>query len=179
VKILDFAFALGKLKKLKRAGWVAYKVSDSESVAEHSFRLAVLAMFLAPKVGANVEKSIKMALIHDIGEAEIGDIIAYRGKKKVLKNLTAKIALERKELLEVLKLVEEDDMIKLFDEYEKGETKEAKFLKQLDKLEMAIQAYEYEKQHKINLGEFFETTEFFVKNKFLKQVLIGLKKLRG
>jgi putative hydrolases of HD superfamily len=177
VKVLDFAFVLGKLKKIKRTGWVKFRIPNPESVAEHSFRLAVLVTFLAPQVGANTEKSIKMALIHDLGEAEIGDVITTRGKK-VIVNLSKKIAKERKALLKILNLLDKEEYIKLFDEYEENKTKEAKLVKQLDELEVAIQAYEYEKEHKIDLSEFFESNRSVIKDNYLKKILSALEKLR-
>lgn len=79
MEILEFALTLGKLKTLKRSGWIRNNIKNPERVTEHSFRVAVLAMILAPKVGADVNRSVKMALIHDIGEAEIGDIITRKG----------------------------------------------------------------------------------------------------
>ncbi len=64
--LIKFAKIVGKLKRLKRTGWVKNNIIDPESVAEHSFRLAVLTMVLAPKVGVDQLKTTKMALIHDL-----------------------------------------------------------------------------------------------------------------
>lgn len=132
-----------------------HNIPFPESVAEHSFRVAVLAMFLTPTLGADVNKSVKMALLHDIGEAETGDIITVRGKK-ILNNLPAKQEKERNALKTILSLINEKEYLKLFDEFEENKTKEAQLVKQLCRLVMAIQAYEYEKEHNINLQEFFE-----------------------
>lgn len=177
MKVLDFAFVLGKLKKIKRTGWIRNHIPNPESVAEHSFRMSVLAMILAPKIGADINKSVKMALIHDIGEAEIGDIVTRRGIKD-LPNLKEKIKIERESLLKILSLAESAEYVKLFDEFEENKTIEAKFVKQLDKLEMAIQAIEYEKEHKINLQEFFDHTESLTTDKDLKEILNHILKLR-
>jgi len=57
-------------------------------------------------------------------------------------------------------------------------TPEAKIFWQLDKLEMAIQAYEYEKEQKINLEEFFETSEMYIRHPLLRQIFNDLLKLR-
>ena len=126
MKILDFALILGKLKRLKRTGWVRSNVPSPESVAEHSFRLAVLAMFLAPKFKADVNKCVKMALVHDIGEAETGDIVTKRGKN-ILTTFKDKILKERKALSKILSVIDREDFIKLFDEYEEGKTKESAY----------------------------------------------------
>lgn len=175
--IIKFAKIIGKLKGLKRTGWVKHRVSDPESIAEHSFRVAVLAMVLAPKIKVDQLKSVKMALIHDIGEAEIGDIVTKKGFI-ILPNLKEKKEVERKAVKRILQLIDKEEYIKLFDEFEENKTKEAKFIKQLDKLEMSIQASEYEDQQNLDLEEFFEDTRIVVADKYLKEILEKLEKIR-
>lgn len=177
MKILDFAFILGKLKKTKRTGWVREKVPNPESVAEHSFRMAVLAMIFAPSIGADPVKTIKMALVHDIGEAETGDIVTARGMNAGL-NLEDKIIKERKAFLKIFSLINGDEYVQLFDEFENNQTKEAKLVKQLDKLEMAIQALEYEQEHNINLQEFFDHANSIIIDKNIKKIMSQILKLR-
>lgn len=177
MKLIEFALTIGKLKKLKRTGWVQYGIPDSESVAEHIFRLTTLTMVLARKVGADPDRSVKMALIHDLGEATIGDIITRRGKR-VLSNSKRKREIERAALESILSLVDAREYTALFDEYEAQITKEARFVFQLDKLEMAIQAYEYEKKYTLNLEEFFESARSVVQDKPLVEVLDDIEKLR-
>lgn len=177
MELLNFALTIGKLKKLKRTGWMRYGIPDSERVAEHIFRLAILTMFLANKVGVNPDKSVKMALIHDLGEATIGDIVTRRGKK-ILSNTKQKLEKERVALEAILSLVDAQEYTALFDEYEEQKTKEAQFVYQLDKLEMAIQAYEYEKEHDIDLEEFFESAHSVVQEKDLVKILSDIEILR-
>ena len=177
MKILDFAFFLGKLKQTKRTGWVREKVPNPESVAEHSFRMAVLSMILAPKIGVDATKAIKMTLIHDIGEAEIGDIVTSRGTH-VQRNLQNKITAERKSLVKLLSLVDGDEYIQLFDEFVKNKTKAAQFVKQIDKLEMAIQALEYELEYHIDLQEFFDDANSKIQNKNIKKIMEDIFDLR-
>jgi len=174
---INFALTVGKLKKLKRTGWIRHGIPDSESVAEHIFRLAILTMFLANKVGVDSDKSLKMALIHDLGEATIGDIVTRRGKK-VLSNTKQKLDKERAALDTILSLVDAEEYTDLFDEYKEQKTKEAQFVYQLDKLEMAIQAYEYEKEHGVDLEEFFESAHSVVQEKALVKILADIEKLR-
>lgn len=177
MKILDFAFVLGSLKKTKRTGWVREKVPNPESIAEHSFRMAVLAMILAPKVEANTTKAIKMALVHDIGEAEIGDIVTTRGIQ-VQPNLQDKIENERKALVQILNLVEGEEYVEIFDEFEKNQTIEARLVKQIDKLEMAIQALEYENEHKLNLQEFFDDANSKIHDENVRKIMNEILELR-
>lgn len=177
MKLLDFAFIIGKLKTLKRTGWIREKIPDPESIAEHSFRTAVLALVIAPKIGADVNKSVKMALIHDIGEAKIGDVVTRRGKNTI-PNVSTKIAKERIALEEIFSLVDTKNYLELFNEFEQNKTKEARLVKQLDKLEMGIQAYEYEKKYGINLEEFFDDVRTAAKDNFIKTLVKELEYLR-
>lgn len=177
MKILDFAFVLGKLKKTKRTGWVRENVQNPESIAEHSFRMAVLTMILAPKVGADSTRTIKMALVHDIGEAEIGDIVTTRGVK-VQSNLKDKIQNERQALKQIINLIEGTEYLELFDEFEANQTREAKLVKQIDKLEMAIQALEYEQEYDINLQEFFDDANSKILNESIKEIMREILELR-
>lgn len=60
-----------KCKRLKRTGWVKSQIPDPETVAEHSFRVSLLAMILAPQFKVDQTKVTKMALIHDLGELRL------------------------------------------------------------------------------------------------------------
>jgi putative hydrolase of HD superfamily len=179
MKILELAEITGKLKKTKRTGWLRYSINDPESVADHSYRVALLAMLLGPKMGVDSEKVVKMALIHDLGEAIIGDIVTVSGNKR-LSNITEKLKKERQAMIQILSLTEnEKEYLELFDEYEENKTKEAKLVKQLDRVEMAIQAAEYEKDNNINLEEFFQTADAEVSNNYLKSILSAIRKSRN
>ncbi len=158
MNILKFSEIIGNLKRLKRTGWVKNNITNSETVAEHSFRLAILVMVFAPQGGVDQLKAIKMALIHDVGEAEIGDIVTQHGQEPV-KQLMEKLGKEREAVQQIFSLLDTTEYLSLFDEFEENKTPEAKLVKQLDKLEMALQAYEYEKQQNINLEPFFENVK--------------------
>lgn len=152
--LLEFGKEVGKLKRLPRAGWVANNVANPETVAEHSFRLAVLAMVLAPQFGADQLKAMKMALVHDIGEAEIGDVIVTYGDQ-ILEDHSNKISNEKAAFANIFSLIEGDEYTALFDEFEAQQTPEAKLVKQLDKIEMSMQALEYEEEQPVHLDPFF------------------------
>lgn len=142
-KILKFLEEVGKLKAIAREGWKVRGIKDCESVAEHTFRAALLAMLLSDLEKCNTKKVLKMSLLHDLPESQVGDITRrssnYRQKReiekkamsKILKNLPGKL---RKEYMQ------------LWEEYRKGRTREAKLVKYADKLEMLLQAREYAKQ---------------------------------
>jgi putative hydrolases of HD superfamily len=177
MKLIQFFENVGKLKTIKRTGWVKAKVPSPESVAEHSFRTAVMAMILAPKIGADVNKSLKMALIHDIGEAKIGDLIVMKGKN-YLPNASEKKVKEAEAFRQIMEDVNGEEYITLFNEFEENETKEARLVKELDKLEMAMQALEYEDAFGLNLEEWFENSRTLIKSKEIAEILREIEKLR-
>ena len=88
--ISDFFFQIAGLKLLPRSGWkIKLGLTDSESVAEHSYMMSVMAMFLTDLKNLNSEKVIKMSILHDWAESKIGDFmpdeIGY-DKKSELEN---------------------------------------------------------------------------------------------
>jgi len=151
-ELMDFFHEVGKLKEVKRQGWVVSGVSDGESSAEHSFRFAIMAMVLGQDAGVDVCKAIKMGLVHDLAESRIGDIITWKGfhmgdEEKLKKERTAMESMTQP-LGEVGK-----EIMRLWEEFEARKTPEAKFAKEIDKLEMVFQAFEYERTRKgLNSG---------------------------
>src|SRR5258708_18887486 len=65
---------MGYLKQVKRAGWGMLGIPHPESVAEHSFRTAILGYILASLAGADPQKTATMCLFHDTAEARTGDL---------------------------------------------------------------------------------------------------------
>jgi putative hydrolase of HD superfamily len=127
--------AAGKLKRIKRQGWLdaGIPAERAESVADHCFRTALLVAFLSdPDI--NQAKALKMALVHDLGEAEVGDLTprSHVPKKK-------KAQMEEK----AVAALEEPEVLSLWREFEEGKSPEAKAVRQADRYERVIQAMEY------------------------------------
>lgn len=140
--VLEFLRSAGKLKLVPRAGWVQRGVKNPESVAEHSYRVAVIAMLLCGLQKRSAEKAVKIALLHDLQEALVGDIT------KKSENYEEKKAVERKAIEEILGALPDrlrKEYAKLWKEYAEQKTKEARLVKQADRLELLFQAREYEK----------------------------------
>lgn len=171
INILDFFSTVNKLKDVARAGWPFHGVPNGESVADHSFQVAIMAMFLAPKAGVDQTKSVIMALIHDIGESLIGDEITEHGDLD-LPNSTQKQTNERNAIQSILNKAGMNNYLEIFDEFEENKTPEAQFVKQLDKLETAIQARQYEILNGLDLSEFYVNAKRHVTNPILVQILI-------
>ena|SRR3989344_5153051 len=92
--LMKFIFDVGKLKETKRTGWIVQGIKNPESVAEHTYRVAMICMVLAKKFKLNENKLLKMSLIHDLAEELVGDIVLEKGNKKVSNtktNLSKKI----------------------------------------------------------------------------------------
>ena len=72
--IAKYLYEMGYLKQVKRAGWGMLGIPQLESVAEHSFRTAILGYILASLAGADPERTATMCLFHDTAEARTGDL---------------------------------------------------------------------------------------------------------
>ena len=130
---IDFLTKIEILKCNTRHSWTSS--GRQESVAEHSWRLAVMAMLCADEYPElDISKVIKMCLIHDWGEAITGDIPAF--VKTVQNELDEDVAVTK--LLSVLPADIQIELQLLFDEMNARETPEAKLFKSLDNLEALI-----------------------------------------
>ncbi|MEU4624763.1 HD domain-containing protein [Actinoplanes sp. NPDC023801] len=70
----DFLYEAGVLKRTERSGWPLARMANRESVADHSFRTALIAMTLAATAGADPDRAAALALLHDLPEARLGDM---------------------------------------------------------------------------------------------------------
>lgn len=139
----EFIRAAAGLKELKRAGWAEkFSMSDGESVADHSFGAAVTAMILSDVMGLDSERAVKMALLHDIAESEIGDItpdsMPHDEKEKMETEAFLRIASMLPEGMKA-------EYVSIWDEFCAGKTPESKIVAQADKIDMALQAVAYER----------------------------------
>uniref|UniRef100_J3LA60 5'-deoxynucleotidase n=1 Tax=Oryza brachyantha TaxID=4533 RepID=J3LA60_ORYBR len=154
---IDFLTLCYRLKTTKRAGWVRRGVQGPESVADHMYRMGVMALVAADLPGVNRDRCVKMAIVHDIAEAIVGDITPSDGVPKEEKSRREKEALDHMcSLLGGGSRAEE--IRELWMEYEQNATLEAKVVKDFDKVEMILQALEYEKEQGLDLEEFFQST---------------------
>ncbi|VDN04833.1 unnamed protein product [Thelazia callipaeda] len=151
---------LNDLKHLKRTGWVKFnlcnehlKINKPETVASHMYRMAMFAMVLDDKTCDQI-KCIKMALVHDLGEAIIGDITPHCGVSSTEKHRLEKDAMEQ--ISKMVPLSVGSDWYSLWQEYEERQTKEAIIVKHLDEFDMVAQAFHYEQKYEME--EFFEAT---------------------
>ncbi len=137
-EFMDYA---GRLKRLRRTGWVIRGIPEAESVADHSYRAALLGYILAKEKKLDAEKVMVMLLIHDIGESIIGDIVP-EGEEFIDKREVEGKAVRR--VLDTLGTVGEE-LYEIWEEFTDGSSEEAKLARMVDKAEMAYQAKEYAK----------------------------------
>ena len=129
-----------QLKALYRQGWLQREVPEekTESVADHSFGIAMLALLLCPK-NLNKMKVLEIALLHETGECIIGDLTPWDNFTEEEKSRMELEAVE-----EILtQLPDGKRLISLWKEFEYETSEEGKFVRQLDKLEMGLQAEIY------------------------------------
>ena len=134
--------AAGKLKQTKRSGWVKKGgIMNAESVADHSYRMGILGMFLAEELRLDGAKIVRMCLLHDLAESVMGDKMPE--EKKSEKD-------HRIEELRVLRLLLSSlprrSRIKLnadVGELMAAKTEESKLTWEIDKLEMSLQQRDY------------------------------------
>ena len=133
--------ALG-LKDVVRAGWVRAGVENPESVAAHSWGMALLATQLCPD-DLNLQRVLELCILHDIAEVHVGDITPHD-------NVTPEEKYRREsEAIQQMGI----DAADAFEEYEAQQSPESRFVRYLDKLDMALQAENYEAQN-LDLSEF-------------------------
>ncbi|HSB83995.1 MAG TPA: HD domain-containing protein [Nitrosarchaeum sp.] len=141
--ILNFFYIASNLKKIPRQGWIdKLSISHPESVADHTFSMAIMGMIFSDLEKYNTEKILKMILLHDLAESITGDITPDKitnQKKMFLENNTMeKIIDDMPQSLQI-------QYHELWKDYQNEKSEEAKFVHQLDKFEMALQAKIYSK----------------------------------
>ncbi|CAI9096340.1 OLC1v1032452C3 [Oldenlandia corymbosa var. corymbosa] len=155
--VIDFLTLCHSLKTMKRKGWINHGIKGAESIADHMYRMSLMALIAGDLPGVDRDRCIKMAIVHDIAEAIVGDITPRDGVPKAEKSRRERAAL--KEMCEILGGNRGSEEIReLWEEYENNSSLEANLVKDLDKVEMILQALEYEIAHGKVLDEFYHST---------------------
>ena len=147
-----------ELKNLPRTGWIRSGVNNPESVAAHSWGMAILALRLAPKE-LDLLKILTMCIVHDLPEVRVGDLTPHDDtsqKSRLEYDAMSKIAPE---------------WLGILMDYDSGASAEARFVKQIDKLDMGLQAMLYQSQQGIDLSEFISSAKAKIYDGFLGDIL--------
>lgn len=167
---MDLHQEVFKLKQILRRGLVLKNIPGRiESVADHVFSAILLSLEIMAKnnLNLNVLKVLKMIAYHDLGEIDVGDITIHDNVGKEEKY--------QKELLAVTRLSKDYDMpeiLSLWKEFEEGSTKEAKFVRLIDRYECCLNVKAIKEQ--LGLTEAFDEftnyyeCEYTEGNKFIR-----------
>ena len=162
--MLSTLIELQRLKRLDRTGWTLRGLPNgTESVAAHSFGVSATAMLLADKLVAcgipvDVEKVLRIALLHDWAETRVGDMprtgTLYFGSE----------ARKQAEMAAFNDVVDEVDKpqglyARLYDDYEHRTSLEARLVKAADVLDLLVQVLALERAGARGLDEFWQVAE--------------------
>jgi len=135
---IEFIKEIDKLKYIQRKTRL-FNSDRNENDAEHSWHLAVMAIVLAghSNVPVDILKVVKMVLIHDIVEIDAGDTFIYDTQKNHTNTDDERLAANR--IFGMLPPEQASDLIAVWEEFEAGETAEARFARAMDRLEPLLQ----------------------------------------
>lgn len=169
--LFDFFYLVLELKKVPRKGWKnKVGIEHPESVADHSYGTAVMAMVLSDLQRLDTEKILKMALLHDLAESITGDFMPEEISKDT-KSVAERDAM--KEILSKLPANVAEEYDKVWQEYLQADTKESILLHEIDKMEMAIQSAKYSSEgfSSEKLSLFIDSAKKEVRSKELLEML--------
>ena len=138
LKQIAFIKEIDKVKYIQRKTKL-FNSDRNENDAEHSWHLALMAIVLAEHSDEPIDvlKVVKMVLIHDIVEIDAGDVFIYDTLKNHSNTDEERLAANR--IFGLLPQKQAAEMIAVWEEFEAGETSEAKFAKSMDRLEPLLQ----------------------------------------
>jgi putative hydrolase of HD superfamily len=161
---LDFLNIAANLKTVPRQGWIdKLSIKNPESVADHTYAMAIIGMVLSDSQKYNTETILKMVLLHDLAESITGDLTPEQKSKE------EKLILENETIEKILKNLPENlqkQYQNIWNEYQENNSEEAKFVHQIDKLEMALQAKIYSEKNNSSkeILSFFNSAEKEIKD---------------
>ncbi|KAI4280046.1 MAG: hypothetical protein L6R38_004761 [Xanthoria sp. 2 TBL-2021] len=164
---VPFLHILERLKTTPREGWRRFSIPSFESISDHMYRMSILTV-LCPsplRQKLDIPRCTLLALCHDMAESLVGDITPLDGVKKAEKRRREAETMEylTRQLLGAKTGCEEGGTLlrEAWEEYEDSNTLEAKFVHDIDKLELVIQMMEYERRGngQVDLGEFMRVAD--------------------
>lgn len=170
-RFLDFVSSLSRVKMIPRSGWISHGVSlqDVESVADHSFSTTVIAMMLTDLEVANgrrvnVERVLRLALLHDLPETLTFDISKSYLEYLGIRGEAIKSELEQAALKHLIKGIKKEEIRKRYSrlqlEFNAEQTIESRIVHAADRLDILLQIVEYRRRGypKEILGDLWEST---------------------
>jgi len=138
VRQVAFIKEIDKLKYIQRKTKL-FNSDRHENDAEHSWHLAMMTIVLAEHADTPIDvlKVLKMVLIHDIVEIDAGDTFIYDTTKSHTN--TDEELMAAKRIFGLLPTEQAEEFIAIWEEFEEGETDEAKFARSMDRFEPLLQ----------------------------------------
>jgi putative hydrolase of HD superfamily len=187
-ELLDRAIEYSELKDVDREGWVLRGVEDGESVADHSWGTAQLCLLFAPYAMADPRlprldphRAVSMALVHDLAEVQVGDIPRRMDQAEGATTPEEKSSLETAAIMRLTTIEGDEESAPaavslllvrdLWQEYEESTSSSARFVRDMNLIDMCLQAFVYERDRRYDesssaagfpdyprMDEFFETS---------------------
>jgi putative hydrolase of HD superfamily len=168
IDALAEAFAL---KDERRTGWQLRGITDPESVAGHTWGVALLCLQYGKEADIDTDRALRMALVHDLAEAKTGDVATRVNDADQRVSAAEKDRREREARADLAPTLD-PEIRDLWEEYETRETHKSVFVKDMDLVDMCLQALVYERGGRYDgereseafeeyedLDEFFATAE--------------------
>ena len=196
--LVEFFQMVGELKRLPRQGWLDRGIATPESVADHTYRMALMAWVLGTQAQLDTARLLRLVLVHDLPEVLAGDATPYRAlierglsaedaaaqwhdlltEEDLASGRQVKTAAERtamSELVTHLSPVLAAEITDLWSDYAERRTPEARFASQIDKLEALLQAIEYERAGRpADVENFRRSADSYVTHPVLREFLASL-----
>lgn len=146
--VLAFLHLIENLKTTPRAGWKNERLENTESIADHMYRMSIICL-LCTDASLDRSRLVHLALIHDMAESLVGDITPTDGVPKHVKQQLEMEAMQSicDSYLPASAHEARKEFMALFLEYEHKASPEARFVKDVDKYELVLQTIEYERRH--------------------------------
>ena len=167
VSLVNFIVEAGMLKRVQRSGWWVLGITGAETVADHSFRCAVIGYILARMEKVTPYRVLLMTLFNDIHEARINDL--HKMSQRYIESTKA----EKKAFKEQVSLLPgniKDELSGIHAEYTRQRSKESIIARDADILECLIQAKEYKEHGFKAAGRFMKKAPRFLKTKSSKRL---------
>ncbi|MFC1509598.1 HD domain-containing protein [Candidatus Omnitrophota bacterium] len=172
--LLNFITEAGMLKRVKRSGWWVLGIKDSETVADHSFRCAVIGYIIAKMEKVKPYKVLLMTLFNDIHEARLNDL--HKMSQRYI-NLHEAEDKAFKEQISCLSKGIKGELSSMHQEYRRGVSRESIIARDSDILECLIQAREYEEHGFKEAFRFMKKAPKFLKTKSAKKLWLLAKSM--
>lgn len=184
-KQLNFFFQLvSLLKQQKRTGWLNMGLKHPESIADHMYRMSIISLALDSKAWGDskpdLNKCTRIALVHDIAESLVGDIVPHdENIDKIEKSKREyKAILFLCDIIAKYSIDSANEIKEYWIDYELQRNLEAKIVKDIDKFELLIQTFEYERLNKTRFDEFY-TCRKVIKNEEIQKLADELLEQRN